>query len=662
MDMPVNLKDLKLSQYMKNPPGIQRKFEDFVEKVNNLNEKLECDDEHFVKKSLHIRRLSELFRENGFESTDFRQEAAFLKTCLRTAGLMVFVDIDESEKYFFKTTQLIQNGISNKLLQDRIKPINRHKLEIFEIIDKYFIAYNQVSKVLKPELIEALKPILNQIKYDDSTISNGKNNCCQLDLAYLADLLSIKANIYSRYKMYKETVKALRKVIKIYRTGIQGEDGKLGEVAFMHLIGIVHEKMGNYDTAYKTHQVVAKMEVPETIFIHRSIFYCGQISYKQENYKETIEALQGFLSVEGRGAEKFDSIQFKWRDLIESDETIYTNAIRMLAESRIFLYLKSDFNEDYIKHLKLATKLEMEKNKGREALLEYVQTCREIEKLFEKVDEKINPIASADNFHYTKSRMRSDLTKVFKLYVKHAFECMAKWNFHSEIKEYTASNLELVNVHDDEHRTAKMYKIKDLIPPSPETTSSGGENENQFHENFREKNDDFTKKPKNHSDVVVDWKDYFMGHVHETMKNLVEPCEVLVEAEDNIDTARFAVKNNVESCLEEKCQEGLDKIEAAFLLKTKYYLEQHGCSTLPTKEIIEYYDIVGDLHWKLQNPSNSISREKKNILTKVYICVFFLAIVYIITHIAVFGSAIDDLGNKLVAFCTHQSLKCLFFS
>ena len=44
------------------------------------------------------------------------------------------------------------------------------------------------------------------------------------------------------------------------------------------------------------------------------------------------------------------------------------------------------------------------------------------------------------------------------------------------------------------------------------------------------------------------------------------------------------------------------KIEAAFILKTKYYFEHHGCASLPAKEIIEYYIIVSELHWKLQNP------------------------------------------------------------
>ena len=46
---------------------------------------------------------------------------------------------------------------------------------------------------------------------------------------------------------------------------------------------------------------------------------------------------------------------------------------------------------------------------------------------------------------------------------------------------------------------------------------------------------------------------------------------------------------------------------------------------------------------------------KKTFSQKIY----FLANVYIITHIAVFGS-IDDLGNKLVAFCTSKFKMCFF--
>ena len=85
-----------------------------------------------------------------------------------------------------------------------------------------------------------MKPIFDQINQDHPCANQEQ----------LANIFDYKALIFTRLELYEEALNAKRKCYKIFKS--IGDSKITEQMAHLFLIGLIHDKMGNFDLASKT--------------------------------------------------------------------------------------------------------------------------------------------------------------------------------------------------------------------------------------------------------------------------------------------------------------------------------------------------------------------------------------------------------------------------
>ena len=311
-------------------------------------------------------------------------------------------DQEKSKMYWNKCFELLNIGMSSNK-KDVLD------VKIMQVIDNTYVA-PRIECGLKEEVTENLKPIFDQINQDHPCANQEQ----------LANIFDYKALIFTRLELYEEALNAKRKCYKIFKS--IGDSKITEQMAHLFLIGLIHDKMGNFDLASKTFDKCFrffseghKMNPVQFSLFMLSSFYIGKYQMKSDRENELgITCLESFIckiETEG-GAENFRShgIQKRWMDIV-GDVLFYVEEAKQLILDYNIKTNCKDLVKREIKYFTIGKKFE-EENKCKEAVQSYFNACHYMQDFLENPASKL------------KSNESCDLTKLYKKWVDHGFKYM----------------------------------------------------------------------------------------------------------------------------------------------------------------------------------------------------------------------------------------------
>ena len=242
-------------------------------------------------------------------------------------------DEEKSNTFFKKCFELIEISI--------ISDHNFIQTELLELINEYYVSL-KLKQLKKDEAKENLKFVFDSIKQDD-----------RLDQLHLACLFDYKAMILTRLEQFNEALKPEKKCLTIYRN----KKATSCETSSQFIIGIIHQKIGNFDMALKAFEKIQEQQLTqylrrEIVFDHENIhcfYYIGKLLFMKKCYKDAIEKLELFVDNYIEDGDENDTksfsirknnVQVKWARMIGDSTCQLEDAKEILLEAKLLMRLK----------------------------------------------------------------------------------------------------------------------------------------------------------------------------------------------------------------------------------------------------------------------------------------------------------------------------------